>query len=578
MATASVSNPLLPVRMLNEFAYCPRLFYLMHVEGLWADNEYTEEGRNVHRRLDRAVDGVLDAPVKRRSKAETAEAAPAADLATEGDEEPKIARSVSLGSERLGITGKLDLVAVDAGEAVPVDTKRGPVPENPERSWEPDRIQIMAQALLLREHGFSCKRGVLYYAGSRRRVDVPLTPELEARTLSIIEAARTATYSRSLPPPLVDSKKCPGCSLVGICLPDETNLLRSVPADPAAPEVRRMYPARAEARPLYVQEHGATVGKSGENIIVRKEGQKLADVKLKDLAELVICGNVTVSEPAIHTLCEAGVPIVHLSGGNWFYGITNGIQLRNASDRAAQFSAAADPERCERIAKAFVAAKITNQRTMLRRNGEGIPESVFADLKRVADQLDSSSTLGGVLGVEGAAAAIYFGHFGKMLRPRAQTMAFDFEARNRRPPLDPVNAMLSFAYAMLSKECTVALLAAGLDPYWGLMHQPRHGRPALALDLMEEFRPIVADSAVVTVINTGVVIPEDFVIGVNSCALKPTGRKRFIEAYEARLDQMVTHPIFNYRCTWRQVIRLQARLLGRHLRGDLPVYPGMTTR
>ncbi len=131
---------------------------------------------------------------------------------------------------------------------------------------------------------------------------------------------------------------------------------------------------------------------------------------------------------------------------------------------------------------------------------------------------------------------------------------------------------------MLCKECTVALLAAGLDPHWGPMHQPRHGRPALALDVMEAFRPIVADSAVATVINTGVVVPEGFVIGVNSCALKPTGRKRFIEAYEARLDQMVTHPMVNYRCTRRQVIRLQARLLGRHLRGDLAVYPGMTTR
>jgi CRISPR-associated protein Cas1 len=165
-----------------------------------------------------------------------------------------------------------------------------------------------------------------------------------------------------------------------------------------------------------------------------------------------------------------------------------------------------------------------------------------------------------------------------MLRPRDFDAEWDFQARNRRPPRDPVNALLSFGYALLAKECTVALLAEGLDPWWGLFHQPRHGRPSLALDLMEEFRPLVVDSAVLTAVNTGMVSARDFVRSQAACVLNDRGRKGFIRAYEARLDQLVTHPLFDYRCSWRSIIRVQARLLARWLRGDVPTYIGMTTR
>jgi CRISPR-associated protein Cas1 len=183
-----------------------------------------------------------------------------------------------------------------------------------------------------------------------------------------------------------------------------------------------------------------------------------------------------------------------------------------------------------------------------------------------------------LLGLEGALGAIYFRNFEALLRPRDLDAAWDFEGRNRRPPRDPVNALLSFGYALLARECSIAVAAAGLDPWWGLFHRPRHGRPALALDLMEEFRPLVADSAVVTAVNTGMVGAGDFTRTRQACMLNASGRKALIRAYEARLDQLVTHPLFGYRCSWRAVIRMQARLLGRWLRGDVPAYIGMTTR
>jgi CRISPR-associated protein Cas1 len=185
---------------------------------------------------------------------------------------------------------------------------------------------------------------------------------------------------------------------------------------------------------------------------------------------------------------------------------------------------------------------------------------------------------GALLGHEGALASKYFSRFTNLLRPRDFDAEWEFEARNRRPPRDHVNALLSFGYAMLAKECTVALLGEGLDPWWGLFHQPRHGRPALALDLMEEFRPLVVDSAVVTSINTGMITARDFRRSKAECALTDTGRKAFIRAYESRLDQLITHPLFEYRCSWRSVIRLQARLVARWLRGDVPTYIGITTR
>ena len=182
-----------------------------------------------------------------------------------------------------------------------------------------------------------------------------------------------------------------------------------------------------------------------------------------------------------------------------------------------------------------------------------------------------------LLGYEGTAARFYFGAFAKMLKGSA-AQDFDMAGRNRRPPKDPVNALLSLAYSLLTKDCALAASVVGMDPLLGFLHQPRYGRPALALDLMEEMRPLVADSVVVTALNTGVVEEADFVRSPAGCALKTPGRKRFIEAYERRMDQLVTHPVFGYRLSYRRILELQARLLGRVLLGEIETYPAFRTR
>ncbi|MCA9629711.1 MAG: CRISPR-associated endonuclease Cas1 [Myxococcales bacterium] len=558
--------------MVAQQAYCERRLHLMYVEGRWGDNAATAEGAWVHRRVD-SGDGAVPEGEDTRSDA------------------PAVVRTVDLESPSLRVRARLDLVelSADGHVAVPIEYKRGSAPEPPLHTWPPERVQAGLQALLLRHNGYECTSAVVYYAASKRRVLVPVDDALLAEVEHAVERARAVLALAAPPPPLRDSPKCPGCSLVGICLPDETNALLDRAAGPSdqasddATPLRRLVPARDDALPLYVQEQGAKVGKQGDSLVVRRKKEILAKVRLIDVSQLVLCGSVSVTPAAINLLCNAEIPTVHLSMGHWFYGTTRGIGLRNAFDRAAQFERAGNAAFCLRFASACVRGKATNQRTLLRRNGTS-GAAVLGDLRRAIDAIDDAADVDTLRGLEGQAAALYFGSFQDMLHPPDDGEAngtmprFDFDGRNRRPPRDPVNALLSFGYALLAKEATVALLAAGLDPYWGLYHVPRHGRPALALDLMEEFRALIVDSAVIRAINTGAVDRRSFVVGGAGCALTSAGRKAFLRTYEARMDQLVTHPVFDYRLSWRRVIAVQAIMLARVLRGSLPEYIPIVTR
>lgn len=184
-----------------------------------------------------------------------------------------------------------------------------------------------------------------------------------------------------------------------------------------------------------------------------------------------------------------------------------------------------------------------------------------------------------LLGLEGLAARIYFGQFQTMLKQRNEEAVtrFDFTGRNRRPPRDPINAMLSYAYSLLAKDFTVTCQAVGFDPYLGFYHHPRYGRPSLALDLMVEFRPLICDSVVIGLINNGEVRSRDFVGRGGAWNLTPEGRRTFLAAYDRRMDQLVTHPVFGYSVSSRRILEVQARLLGRHLLGELPEYPQFPT-
>jgi CRISPR-associated protein Cas1 len=259
--------------------------------------------------------------------------------------------------------------------------------------------------------------------------------------------------------------------------------------------------------------------------------------------------------------------------------MATGLPHKNIGLRIAQHAVAASKERALTLARRFVSTKIKNCRTLLRRNAEPLAPRVLEELRRLAEAAERATEASTLLGLEGAAARVYFESFGAMLRPPETSLArFDFEQRSRRPPRDAINALLSFVYALLVRDLTVICATVGLDPYLGLYHRPRYGRPALALDLMEEFRPLIADSVVLQLVNTGAIRAGHFVARSVGVALTPAGRVKVLEQYERRMEELVTHPVFGYRVSYRRILEVQARLLGRTLMGELRELPPFLTR
>lgn len=557
---ADSTHGLMPARMLNELVYCPRLYYLEHVAGEWEASADTVSGAGVHRRVDKGR-GQLPPPGSVPDRFTS--------------------RSVMVASPTVGVVAKTDLIEADGNEVTPVDYKRGSAPDPakvPGGVWPADRVQVAAQVLALRAEGYVCPGAVVYYAASKTRVEVPVgeAEETEVR-LAVAEARRLQT--ESLPPaPLVDSPKCPRCSLAPICLPDETNALREPEAVSAAP-LRRLIPPDDERAPIYVQTPGSVLGKNGEQLEVRAHDGSKTALRLSEISHVNVFGAVQVTTGLIQDLCKREIGVSFFSGGGWYYGALGGVATINVQTRIAQFRVASDPAESLALARSFVASKILNSRTLVRRNAEQADQASLDKLKALADQAGSAQGLDELLGIEGLAARIYFGSFSELLSPRTrETAAFDFEGRNRRPPRDPLNALLSFGYSLLLRDVRVALIAAGFDPTVGFYHQPRPGRPALALDLMEEFRPLIADSAVLSAVNTEVITESDFVRAAGAVNLTERGRKAFTGAYERRVRQEVTHPLFGYKLDYRRVLQVQARLLARAVTGEVPSYPGFQTR
>ncbi|MGH9090234.1 MAG: CRISPR-associated endonuclease Cas4g/Cas1g [Acidimicrobiales bacterium] len=554
---------LVPARMVNEYSYCPRLFYLEWVEAQFAESGDVVEGRYRHR--------VVDQPTG------------SAPLPGEGD--LRVARSLRLSSDLLGLVAVVDVVEGTGsdgdGEVHPVDVKRGRPAPVPERAWEPERVQLCVQGLLLREAGYRCRSGYLSFAETKERVEVTFDDALVERTLALVAELRETARQTVAPPPLVASPKCPRCSLVGICLPDEVNALADRAGgndDGQKAPVRYLLPSDTAARPLYVTEQGARVGFRSGRVLVEADHAELASVRAIDVSQLCLYGNVQVSSQAVRELLRREVPVCWFSYGGWFSGIAEGLPSKHVELRRRQV--ARGHSGALEVARWMVAGKIRNCRTLLRRNAKRDVQGVVDSLKRLADQATEQESAGSLLGVEGAAARLYFESLPAMLRDGRSLPGepFHFDGRNRRPPRDPVNCLLSYVYALLVKDLTVTALAVGFDPYLGFYHRPRFGRPALALDLAEELRPLVGDSVVVSLVNNGEIKPSHFVVRAGGVALTPEGRKAVLAAYERRLATEVRHPVFGYKASYRRVMEVQARLLGAYLLGEVPEYVAFVTR
>jgi CRISPR-associated protein Cas1 len=631
----------LPARMLNEFVYCPRLFYYEHVEGVFVESADTVKGSAVHARVDKgkgvmpkakgkgAKDEGQERPESENRKsesstgAETEDRKEGADTKAGAEREEIHSRSVMLGSERLGVVAKMDLVETTldgSGEVervCPVDYKVGSPREGEDgrELWDTDKMQLGLQCLVLRDNGYACDAGIIYYRGTKQRVRLELTPELEAWVIEQIAKARR-TAAGPIPPPLIDSPKCARCSLAPVCLPDETRMLSlgfieaeeetgaGVDTSPATTSPssapRRLIASRDEKRALYLNTQGFRIGCNDLVLKVKEKDRVVEEVRVNNVCHVAIFGNIQVSTQAVQRLCDRDIPVTWFSMGGWFYGITRGHSLKNVLVRIAQFRHADDPESCLRLAKQFVRGKIHNHRVLFMRDHAAPPERTKLRLGQARADAMATRSLEELLGVEGAAASEYFAVFSGMIRERVKDedflegiappetsaqapaangqLTFDFTTRNRRPPTDPVNALLSLAYSLLAKECTLAAYAVGLDPYIGFYHQPRHGRPALALDIMEEFRPIIAESTVITAINNRFISTKDFVTAGRAVNLSPEGRKGFFQCFEQRMNSLINHPIFDYKVSYRRALELQFRILARVLTGEIPEYTPFLTR
>ncbi|CAN5154035.1 CRISPR-associated endonuclease Cas1 [soil metagenome] len=501
---------LVPARMLNEHVYCPRLAYLEWVDQRFVDSGDTARGSFVHRRVDTP-----------RGKPPPTEG---------GDGERPPSTAVQIGSERLGVVARIDLLEASGDCVVPVEFKSGKPREGDNVLWPPEQIQLCAQVLLLRDAGYRVEHAQVWFAMTRTRHEIPIDNDLIEQTLAALADLRATAARDSAPAPLIDSPKCPRCSLVGLCLPDELNLLN----ERVAQSPRRLVASDPAAQPLYASTPGARLTKRGGRVVLIEEGKQVNTRRLLDVSHIAVFGNVDVGSALLRECFDTGVPVLWFTSGGWFSGFAQGMPSKNVAVRMRQHRAAAIG--APQIAQALVSGKIHNQRTLLRRHGGAEAERALAQLRTLARQAEAESELPSLLGIEGTAARIYFDRFTTLLRPAVSLgPGPTFAGRNRRPPTDPVNALLSFCYAMLVKDCTVALLAAGLDPYVGLYHQPRFGRPSLALDLAEEFRPLVGDSVVLTLVNNGEVSAGDFVVRAGGVALTNAGRRGVIAAYERRM-------------------------------------------
>jgi CRISPR-associated protein Cas1 len=570
---------MIPVRALNQVTYCPRLYFLQYVDAVMPVNEHVEGGLFDHRRAN-------DPDLANRTR-------------KEGD--AWRTRSVTLSSERLGITAILDLVEEKGGEEYPVETKHGSAPRDEAgrpTAWDNDAVQLCAQGLLLEESlGRPVPRGAMFYAGSRERVEVVFDEALRIKTLEAIERVR-ALSARDVPPEPLPPElrhRCHGCSLATVCLPEETLYQIGLPpgaeaaaAPPAG--ITRVIPQSDDGAVLYLQEAGSHVGKRSEHLVIRKDGAELGRVPLHAVRQVVVFGHVQLSTQALETLAYNEIPVSFLSGYGRFIAALMPAPAKNVSLREAQFRRFADRAEALGLAREVVRAKLSNQRTLLMRclrsraedgddePGRGSDEPAARDLAELLRRLDRVTEMESLLGLEGQGAALYFGEFGRFLKAQPPGQGFDFRSRNRRPPRDPVNALLSFAYAMLVKDCFSALCTVGFDPYRGFYHQGRHGRPSLALDLMEEFRAVIADSVVLTLVNNRAVTPEDFVTWREACQLTEGGRKKFFAAYEQRRATLVSHPVYGYKMSYSRMLEVQARMLAAYVRGDVPRYTGFTVR
>lgn len=330
---------------------------------------------------------------------------------------------------------------------------------------------------------------------------------------------------------------------------------------------------------VYISTDDAFIGKTDERLRVKAQKETLLDVPLMLVDGVVIFGRATVSPAALMELLERQIPLSFMTGTGRFLGRLEPPVNKNIFVRAAQWRAAEGSDRAVHAVQGFIRGKLKNYRTMLlraqRQGTEGL-QGGLEQLEHAIAPIPQTLSIDALRGLEGAGSAAYFGCFNGLIR----NGDFSFQTRSRRPPTDPVNALLSFGYALLCHDVQGAINIVGFDPYLGYLHTQRYGRPSLALDLMEEFRPLVVDALVLSVLNRKALLPEEFVSEPLSRAvsLSEPGRRKFLRLYEQKKQSKFKHPVLGRQCSYQEAFEIQARLLAKYLMGETEQYPPLVLK
>ncbi|MFA5554003.1 MAG: CRISPR-associated endonuclease Cas1 [Phycisphaerae bacterium] len=557
METPHPESEYIPIRMLNEYLYCPRLFYLMHSKGLFDDSADTISGSAQHNR-------------KRNRQ-------------TKPEEKPwpdSITKSFILSDEEHGITGKFDGIYETQDEVIPVEDKKSSSPKGDKPFivegyelqgdiWNNDQMQLAAQCLLLQTNGFPCTKGYIYYRGNNKKLPLQFGEQLKKALIAVIEKAHKTANSDTLPEPLTGSEKCIRCSLNELCMPDETQFIKRKIDEP-----RKIIVGRDDAGIVYAVTSGTYISKKSDALTIDIPNEPQRTIPLKDVSHVCLGSNCQITTQAMIALVKKDATVNFVTPGGWLEAVITSPLSKNIHLRRKQFAKFKDEQFIVRLARNIVSSKISNQRTLLRRNMQR-DDDCLERLNELISRLNNASSIDTIRGLEGAAANIYWNNFPKALSDEKN---FDMSSRNKRPPRDPINALLSYGYTLLVRDFYSAIVAVGLDPMFGFYHKPVAGRPALALDMMEAFRPLIVDSTVLRVINSNIIKRDDFLQLSGCCQMKLGTKKKWLAAYENRVDELVTHPMFEYRMSYRRILQLEVRLLARVIEGEFEDYIPLMTR
>jgi CRISP-associated protein Cas1 len=327
---------------------------------------------------------------------------------------------------------------------------------------------------------------------------------------------------------------------------------------------------------LYVTTPGSRIEKEYKRLLVVKNDELLARIPLFRIDHVVLVGSVGITTPAMIALLKNGTGLAIIDSNGKLIGRLNPLEMKNIHLQQAQFKYSQDQKFCLDVSKNFIIGKVSNAATMvarLRRSHPTIDPLISKKLRQTKRQINLADNLATLRGIEGKAARVYFLAFRQALHP-----AWSFRARSHHPPKDEVNALLGLAYTLLHENMITALEIVGLNPYEGFLHADKYGRPALALDLMEEFRHIIADSVVIGLINKKMLKPDNFTIEKNQYRLRQSGLQKFFKAYQQRIHTQVIHPVVQKRLTYQKCFEVQARLLRKRIEGLADNYKPFVSR